>query len=156
MREARGQWGLPDFDAEDALRDVLAATEQRKLQVGVEGGGRRDGGDAEAPLVDVLPAGACCPRMPCFFRHPTSVWPDGVSARYPTALHRRCWSWARHRCPKRPQVEVELEGLAGAVLELAAGGAAAQGGDIVLEFGTPRGERQVSGGAVIPMMGPPT
>lgn len=37
LREAGGLAGLPDFEAEEVLRDALAATEQQKLQVGIAG-----------------------------------------------------------------------------------------------------------------------
>ncbi len=33
LREANGHAGLPDFEAEEALRDALVATEEQKRQV---------------------------------------------------------------------------------------------------------------------------
>lgn len=60
LREANGQAGLPDFEAEEALRDALVATEEQKRQV--------------PPLA--------CTRLPLYIcqSHPTSCLACNVPA----------------------------------------------------------------------------
>lgn len=64
LQKLRGDGSLPDFEAEEALRDALVATEAQKQQVGALGSCVVRAASGETP-----PAGCCChacwvPRHP--------------------------------------------------------------------------------------------